>query len=280
MVLESIKIRWIEHRPYIAFVFGLFYTIVGYIAAAIFFKDYISIAMLFLSTLLVVPSLMKLLEIEEKRESIYGLRNFFREHKDIVEAYIFLFIGVFIGYLLLGFFISGEHYASVFEVQRNFLIDQEGLSAELIGSFMNAPFEPSMSDVLCLITNNLMVSIILFVLSFLYGAGAIFLILFNASIFASFITFVIQYLADKTSEAFAIIGVFSIHMLPEVAGFLLAAIAGGVVSKAVLREKIGGKGFSYVIGDATALLFLSCLLIIIAAFIEVYATTFLFKMIG
>ncbi len=280
MVLESIRIKWIEHRPYLAFIFGLCYTLIGYLAATIFFEGSISISMLFLTTLLVVPSLVKLLEIEEKRESRFGLRHFLKEHADIVEAYIFLFMGVFVGYLLLGFIISGEQYLSVFEFQRNFLVGQEGLSAELIGDFMSSSFEPSISDVMALVTNNLIVVIILFVLSFLYGAGAIFLLVFNASIFSSFITFVIEYMAEKVSTAFAILGVFSIHMLPEVAGFLLAAISGGVVSKAVMRERMGGKGFSHVVEDATALLFISCLLIIIAAFLEVYVTPYLFRMLG
>ncbi|MBU0536603.1 MAG: stage II sporulation protein M [Nanoarchaeota archaeon] len=280
MVLESIKIKWIKHRPYIAFFFGLIYTIIGYFVAFIFFKSYISIAMLFLSTLLVVPSLVKLLDLEESLESRYGLRHFFSEHKDIVEAYIFLFIGVFIGYLMLGFFMSAEHYLTAFEFQRDFLIGQEGLSGELIGNFMNTPFEPQIADVFSVLTNNLIVAIILFILSLVYGAGAIFLIIFNASIFASFITFVIDHLADKASTAFAILGVFSIHMIPEVSGFLLAAISGGVVSKALMKEKLGGRGFSNVITDATALLFVSCLMIIFAAFLEVYVTPFLFKMIG
>ena len=280
MVLESIKIRWIEHRPYLAFIFGICYTLVGYLAATIFFKSYISVSMLFLTTLLVVPSLSKLIELEEKKERRFGLKHFFREHKDIVEAYIFLFIGVFMGYLLLGFLISGDQYLSVFEFQRNFLVGQEGLSAELIGNFMESSFSPSMSDVLGLVTNNLLVAIILFVLSFLYGAGAIFLVVFNASIFASFITFVIEYMAEKVSTAFSILGVFLIHMLPEVAGFLTAAIAGGVVSKAIMREKLGGRGFEHVIEDATALLFLSCILIIAAAFLEVYVTPCLFRMLG
>lgn len=280
MVLETIKIRWIENRPYIAFIFGFVYTFIGYYVALIFFRNYVSIAMLFLSTLLVVPSLVKLLEIEERRESLYGLRNFFIEHRDVIEAYLFLFIGVFAGYILLGSLLRGDSYLSVFDAQRNFLMNQEGLSRDLLGNFMNAPFQPSMSEVLGLVTNNLLVSIILFVLSFLYGAGAIFLIIFNASIFASFVTFVIDYFTDKLSAAFAIIGIFSIHMIPEAAGFLLAAIAGGVVSKALMREKIGGKGFGNVITDATILLFISCLLIIFAAFLEVYVTTYLFKMIG
>lgn len=279
MVLESIKINWIEHRPYIAFVFGVLYTIIGFFVATIFFKSYVSIAMLFLSTLLVVPSLVKLLEIEEQRESIYGIRHFFKEHRDIIEAYIFLFIGVFVGYLVLGFMISPESYSSVFKIQRDFLTSQEGLSGDLINNFMEAPFRPSMDEVFGLLTNNLLLCIILFILSFFYGAGAIFLIIFNASVFASFVTFIIEYMAQKASTAFAVIGVFSIHMLPEVAGFLLAAIAGGVVSKAVMREKIGGKGFGNVMQDAIVLLLASCILIVIAAFLEVFVTTYLFKMI-
>ncbi|MCX8146873.1 MAG: stage II sporulation protein M [Candidatus Woesearchaeota archaeon] len=277
MVLESIKIKWVEHRPYIAFLFGFCYTFVGYFIAEIFFKKYVSIAMLFLSTLLVVPSLIKLLEIEEKRESKYGLKNFFIEHKDVVEAYVFLFIGLFLGYVLLGSIISPAEFGNVFKFQKEFLEGQEGLSTNLVKDFMEKPFEPSIGHVIALVQNNVFVCIILFILSFFYGAGAIFLIILNASVFASFIIMVAQYLAKNISSMVLMTSIFSVHMLPEVVGFLLAAISGGVVSKAVMREKISGKGFRNVIEDSLLLLIIGCVLIIIAAFLEVYATTYLFK---
>ena len=276
MVLESIKINWIEKRPYIALFFGAAYTFIGYAAATLFFKESISVAMLFLATLLLVPSLIKLLEIEEDRESRYGLRHFFTTHKDIIEAYVFLFLGVLIGYVLLGFLISPESYDSVFLFQNNFLGVREKLSGNLIDAFMEKPLELSVSYVAGVVENNITVAVILFILSFFYGAGAIFLVVLNASIFASFIVFVIRYLAATPGKSLALFGFFSVHVVPEVTGFLLAAVAGGVVSKAVLTEKIFSRKFGNVLQDALLLLLFACILIVAAAFLEVYVTTYLF----
>ena len=66
MVLEIIRIDWIERRPYLSFLFGFLYIIIGYAFAALFFPDSASFAMLFMATLLIVPSLIKLIEREEK----------------------------------------------------------------------------------------------------------------------------------------------------------------------------------------------------------------------
>lgn len=275
MVLETIKIDWIERRPYISFFFGFLYVFAGYFIAGFFF-DNVSIAMLFLATLLIVPSLIKLIELEEKRESKYGLRHFFKEHKDILEAYIFLFIGVFAGYVILGYVVNADNFASIFQFQLNFLKNQQGLSKEVIDAFFSSPLQPSLENVAGVLQSNIMVMLICFVLSIFYGAGAIFLITLNASIFASFVVFVSHYLAQKISEIFLIVGLFMIHMVPEISGFLLAAIAGGVLSKAIMKEKWTSHEFRNVIKDAVMLLVISCVLILVAAFLEVYLTTYLF----
>ena len=81
------------------FFFGFF---VGFFVATFFFKDNPSIPMLFLTTLLIVPSLIKLLTIEGSIERKDGLHHFFRNHIDVIEVYLFLFLGVFLGYFLLG----------------------------------------------------------------------------------------------------------------------------------------------------------------------------------
>lgn len=275
MVLESISLDWLERRPYISFLFGFSYVFIGYLLAGFFFGN-VSVAMLFLATLLIVPSLIKLLEVEEKRESFYGLRHFFKEHKDLLEAYIFLFLGVFAGYAVLGFAVSSESFMSIFEFQLNFLQNQQGLSSEVIEQFLSKPLVPSIENVAGVLQNNIIVMLICFALSVFYGAGAIFLITLNASVFASFVVYVSNYLSDKASQTFIIMGFFMIHMVPEISGFLLAAIAGGVLSKALTRERVASDNFRNVFKDALLLLLIACALVTLAAFLEVYVTTYLF----
>jgi len=277
MVLENLLgSKLIERRPFFSFFLGLLFTFIGFIFAAVFFKEMISVAMLFLVTLLLVPALIKLINIEEKRERKEGLKNFVKDHRDIFEIYIFSFLGVFVGFLLLSLYFSDSATGSLFDFQLN-LLQNQGLNVELITEFMERPLQPSLIQVANVAGSNLLVNIICFLLSFFYGAGAIFLIIVNASVFSSFVSYIIQHLSQKFSMTLSIFGAFLVHMIPEISGFLLAAIAGGVISKAILAEKFGSKGFKNVVKDGTLLLLIACGLTILAAFLEVYVTTFLFK---
>jgi ribose/xylose/arabinose/galactoside ABC-type transport system permease subunit len=61
-------------------------------------------------------------------------------------------------------------------------------------------------------------------------------------------------------------------MIPEVSGFLLAAIAGGVVSRAFASEKFMSKGFKNVLKDASVLLIIAIAFILVAAFLETFVS--------
>jgi uncharacterized membrane protein SpoIIM required for sporulation len=271
-MLEQLRVGIIEKRPYVAFLIGIAYAFIAFLTSSIFFPRIVSVATLFFITLLLIPTVIKLLGAEEKRERRDGIRHFFRDHRDIFEVYIFLFIGIFVGALLIALLTS----ISNFDYQLNFLQNQQGLSSELVKARTETGVQPSFNTFLGLIENNLIVVLISFVLSFFYGAGAMFLIVLNASIFSTFVAFVMKELPTITNKA-ALLAIFSVHMVPELLGFLLAAIAGGVVSKAVMQERFMSEGFRNVIKDAFLLFAISAVIIVIAAFLETYVTTYLFN---
>ncbi len=270
MVFEQfLEHDWVEKRVFYVFVLGFVYVFIGHFAAILFFKDAVSVSMLFLATLLLVPSLNKLLKIEEKRESSEGTRHFFKNHKDIFEVYLSLSIGIFLGYMCLGLFVGSG--SSVFDYQAHFL-ENEGLSRGMVTEFFSEEFTASFKDFTAIISNNLSVILIFFFLSVFYGAGAMFLLVLNASIFSTFILFVINNIGNGMLNSLAILGIFLIHMIPEVSGFLAAAIAGGVVSRAFGSEKFMSRGFKNVLKDASVLLAIAIAFIIIAAFLETFVT--------
>ncbi len=271
-MLDQFKLTLIEKRPYFAFFIGIIYVLIAFFTSQIFFPRIVSIATLFLVTLLLVPTVIKLLDIEEKREGKDGIRNFFKDHRDIFEIYVFLFIGIFIGVLLLAMFTS----MSNFDYQLDFLENQEGLSSELVKTKTETGVQPSLNAFFGLVENNLLVILIAFGLSLFYGAGAMFLIVLNASIFATFAAFVMRELPLITNKV-TLLAIFSIHMVPELIGFLLAAIAGGVISKAVMQEKIFSEPFRNVMKDAFMIFVIAAIMIVAAAFLETFATTWLFN---
>jgi uncharacterized membrane protein SpoIIM required for sporulation len=280
LVLEDIfDPRWVKHRPYFAFVFGFFFTFMAFLLAVLFFKSSMSVAMIFLTTILLIPTLVILLRMEEQVERKFGLKHFFRNHKDIFEVYLFAFLGVFAAFVVLGLGMYGDSatYNKLFEFQIDFLQFQEGLGPEVVTGFVEGTENLGFKDVLTIFSHDLLIVLICFVLSFFYGATAVFLIILNGSVFANFIVFVVKTIADNALQGLQAFFFFLIHLIPEISGFLLAAIAGGVVSKAVLHEKKGSAAFKNVFKDATALMAIAIALVLIGTLLEVFVTSRLFQ---
>lgn len=259
----------IKKHGFFIFLLGIFYAILGYGVADYFFPGAVSVATLFIVTLALTPSIFVILGIEEKIEAKQGTKHFFHNHLDIFRVYICLFFGIFLTFLIAGLFFQN----SVFDYQMGFLEERGDLSKQAIEEFRENDYQRSFTDLFNLITFNVFVVVICFILSIFYGAGALFLIVFNASVFAAFISYVFK----EISESLNTILLFLIHLVPELSGFLVAAISGGVVSRAIVDEKFASPGFKNVMKDALILLLISLVLIIIAAILEVYVTAPLAK---
>ena len=275
MVLEEIKTNWIIRHPSLALALGFIYSLLGYILANMFFIDkQVSIAMLFITTLLVVPTMIIALSDQMKHEATQH-ENFFQSHRSIFLGYIYMFVGAFMGYMVLGIF-ADQYILKIFEYQLDFLKKQEGLSLQVLNQFFENRPVPQLENVLSILQHNLSVVLVCFIISLFVGAGGVFLVLLNASVFSSFAIVMVKYLTETLQQAALVIGIFSLHVIPEAGAFMVAAIAGGILSKAVIAEKWGTANFNKVVKDAGKLLAFSCVLIILAGFIEVYITTNLF----
>jgi len=142
----------------------------------------VSIAMLFTLTLLLSPSMAHLIANEEHIERKEGIHHFFRNHQAIFKVYFFTFLGVFVGFLILG--LVGEYYTT-FEYQIKFLENQQGLTTKLIEDFLQQGYTPSVENLAGLFSENIKVLLITFVLAIFYGAGAILVEKFGTSGFSN-----------------------------------------------------------------------------------------------
>ena len=276
MVLEQIldNVRIKRHFLFI-YLLSFAFVFVGYFVSVLFFGDSISIAMLFTLTLLLSPSMAHLINNEEYIERKEGLHHFFRNHKALFKVYFFTFLGVFSGFLFLGLYIGNSTHT--FDYQYQFLENQQGLTTELIDNFLQHPYIPSFENFIGLFNENIKVVLIMFILAIFYGAGSIFLVSLNASVFAAFLVFVINYLSQVLPHALRTIGVFLIHLIPEISGFFIASIAGCLLSRAILVEKFGTPGFSNILKDCSLLLLVSAFLILLGSFLEVYVSSQLMR---
>lgn len=267
MVLEQLfKTKWVDKKPSISFSLAVVYTLISYIAASLIFRNaphLIGITTIFLVVILAIPGINKLFAMEESKEA--RQKNFIKEHESLIDFFIYFFLGIFCVLLLISLFAPHTVFA------KNDLLGINELKTVYNKDLPLPPTDTSLS--LTILKNNLFVMLVLFLLSFFYSAGALFLIVLNASIFASSFTDAIKLqLPSAAADAFAYtmcnLGTRFIHTLPEVIAYFLVAIAGGVLSKAVTKEKLFSKRFYKVFKDAIILLGLSIVIIIFAALIE------------
>jgi hypothetical protein len=99
------------------------------------------------------------------------------------------------------------------------------------------------------------------------------LIVLNASIFASSFSDTMKYglpssFFGAVSYILCGLGTRFIHTIPEVSSYFLVAIAGGVLSKAVTKEKILSKRFNKVVKDSLILFGIALIIIVVAALLE------------
>jgi uncharacterized membrane protein SpoIIM required for sporulation len=133
------------------------------------------------------------------------------------------------------------------------------------------------------------VLIICLLFSFLLGAGAIFILTWNASVIAVAVgTFIRNNMASMASlvglpKIAAYFNIFitgimkyAIHGIPEIASYFIAALAGGIISVAVIRHDFGTKKLEKIVIDVADLVAISIVLLFIAALLEVYVSHMIF----
>jgi uncharacterized membrane protein SpoIIM required for sporulation len=125
--------------------------------------------------------------------------------------------------------------------------------------------------------------------SFLYGAGAIFILMWNASVIGvaigNFIRTNVAALANQLGGItiggyFSVVSIglfkYVIHGIPEILAYFVAALAGGIISIAIINHEYSSRKFEHILLDAADLLLLSIAIIFIAGLLEVYVTPVVF----
>src|SRR3989338_4354913 len=267
MVLEQLySAEWIEQRSRYAFIMGFAYSIIGMASALFLFPEDPALVAVAFTSLLIVPSLNKLFSIEENkeaREQTFNLIGLFKDHIDLFNVYFFLFMGILVTFALFAVILPSVATSRLFEQQLAIV----GLAGKAYASY---------DTFLSILSNNFRVLVFCFLASFIYGAGSIFIITWNASVWGAVFGAVAKHSADVSGNPviylFVTLGAVFPHMFTEASSYFLAAISGGVISKATLREKFGSPEFTRILQDALILFGLSLVVLVIAAYIEVYVT--------
>ena len=255
MIESLVNLREMEEKPYLAFVWAMIVNSV----AVIFSTQVHSIGGIgfgfFVVLFTIIPSVffitMLIRREEEVEEAVIksGGGSFWENHGNDILILLYYFFGVTMSFAIWTFLLPTE----AFTIQLDKINEIRGTGAFLQTEAVTGIF-----------LNNLQVMLVAFIFSLVFGAGAIFIIVWNASVLG-------VYIGQLSKEIWHIPLVslsFLPHGIPEIAGYLSASLAGGIISAAMLRKRKGiMRG---ILLDSLKLLLLGVALIALAAVIEVY----------
>tara|TARA_B100000315_G_C14575221_1_gene587594 strand:+ start:2133 stop:2957 length:825 start_codon:yes stop_codon:yes gene_type:complete len=270
MVFEQIyQTKWLESKPWYAFLLGVFYSILGMVIALFLFPEEPSFAAITFTTMALIPSLNKLFALEANEiasEEKLTLKRLWKDHYDVFLIYLFIFLGVMVVFSFFSLALPSKFIQYAFK-------HQVGVYYGLTGNAANAGFTFS-----SIFFHNLKIVIVCLILSLLYGAGSVFLIVWNASAWGViFATIARDSVGQESPIIFFILLMISVapHMILEAMAYFAAVISGGVISKATVREHFGSFRFKELMLDGFYIFILALLIVFAAAFVEVYVFPFI-----
>lgn len=283
MVLESLigPLR-AEKRPWELFFIGLLYASIAIFFSIQIFDALAGIVAVFLTVSASIPLMYRTCIMEEKKD-VVGLAEpaLLKEHASALCFFMFLFFGIVMAFSLWYIFLPTDTSANLFSIQietiRNINMNVVSGWAANANLFSLVFF------------NNVKVLAFSILFAFFYGAGAIFILTWNASVIAVALgTFVRSNLSIYASEfgfakAAAYFHVFSLgllrymlHGIPEILAYFVGGLAGGIISVAVIRNDIRTKNFERILFDAADLILIALGLLFFAGIIETFITPRLF----
>ena len=294
MVLESlITPKKAERSPWKMFFFGALYALVGILLAMWIFGDQASMVMVFLTAFACIPLVYHTLKLEERKDE--KMRDdempTWRTHRKALYFFTLLFLGFVAVLALFAIFLpqetiyqeieQGKHSIGIFSSQIDTI---NAINGRTTGAF-------SSSEVFVkIILNNINVLLFAMFFSFFFGAGAIFILTWNASVISAAIGVYARNWIGEAAGAAGAAGIatyfsafslgffrFMLHGIFEIVAYFIGGLAGGIISVAIIRHELGSPEFKKVLKDAMYLFAIALVFVLIGALVEVFITPIFFN---
>ncbi len=278
--------RKAERRPWELFFVGAFYASISILLVNwIFSQDavlsrYSGILVVTFTVMFSMPFIYYTIKLEEKKstQSNLGTIGLLKEHKQAIYAFLWLFFGFVIA-LSFWYSILSSTQSFRAQIETYCLINRPASFDACVNQYgikdvpTTVPFLTNKERLFLIFTNNVYVLLFTLLFSLVFGAGVIFILAWNASVIAAAIGI---FTNSKLSALPLGLLRFMTHGIPEIASYFIVALAGGMVSIAVIRHETGTDKFWRVLHDSINLIILGVLILFIAALIEVFITPLLF----
>jgi len=266
MVLEQIySVDFLRKSPIYTFLLGINYALIGLGAALLMFPEDPALVAVAITSILFLPSLYKLAVLEEKEERSekgFSLSKIFRIQKQFIKVYLYAFLGIFVVFSVFSIVLPKLAVNHLFREQLA-ILSSTGQAIFSKGLFFG------------ILTNNLKIFLLCFLVSFVLGNGAIFIITWNASVWGTIFGNLANTAATAVGKSpfiyfvLILISVFP-HMILEIVAYILAIIAGTLISEGFLKEKFGSEKMNRIMRDNLLLLLVAILILVLGALVETY----------
>lgn len=282
-MLESMfNPRRLEKGPWKMFFIGILYASLSLFLVKWFFaKDavlsqYSGMIVVTFCVMFTIPFMYFIIrEEEEEDEQVFGLLSVWKIHKDAVYAFLWLFLGFIVAFAFWYVIIQD---ATLFNAQLETYcrINNPGSIDNCVAQYDFSKQTGAVTKetrFLSIIENNVYVMIFTLIFSLIFGAGAIFILAWNASVISAAISI---FSGNRIADIPLGIARYMIHGFPEIAAYFITALAGGIFGVGIIRNRVMDKRFLHVVENTVILLFISLIVLLLAALIEVYLTPTLF----
>ena len=230
--------------------------------------------MVFFTVMACLPLMLAMIGLEKEHEELAAGRV--AAHRRALPFFICLFLGLIIAFAFWFVVLPESVVANLFKVQIDTI---RQISASVAGGAFTTGYFTQ------IFANNLKVLTFCVLFSFIYGAGAVFILTWNASVIGTAIGNSVRGALASLSGLTGLAGaagyfhVFSlgllrylIHGIPEITGYFLGGLAGGMISVAVIKHQLSSENFAITLRNAMALVFLAVLCLIAAVVLEVFVS--------
>ncbi len=274
-----------ERKPWELFFVGVFYASLSVLLVNwIFAQDavlanYSGILVVTFTVMFSLPFMYYVIKLEEDKATQHlGAFRLLKEHEKAIMAFMWLFMGFVVGFAFWYILLPTTTSFSA-QIETYCLINRPSNFDSCVTQFgadkgsATTAFASNGERLFLIFANNIYVLIFTIVFSLVFGAGAIFVLAWNASVIAAAIGIFTK--SDLGLLPLALAR-YMLHGIPEIAAYFVAALAGGILSIAVIRHEAGTDRFWEILQDTLNLIIIAVVILFIAALLEVFVTPLFF----
>lgn len=277
--------RKAERHPWELFFVGLFYASISMLLVNwVFSKDavlskYAGVLVVTFTVMFSIPFVYYTIKLEEKKiDNKRGTLGLLKEHERAIYAFMWLFLG-FVVALSFWYIVLPSNHSFQAQIETYCMVNRPSNFDECVKQYgMNdssysTGFATNKDRLFLIFSNNMYVLVFTLIFSLVLGAGVIFILAWNASVISAAVGI---FTKSELSALPAGLLRYMIHGIPEIASYFIVALAGGMVSVAVIRHEAGTEKFWEVLQDSLNLVIVAVIVLAIGAVIEVFVTPLFF----